>query len=56
MWDDSNLTLRPEMYRNDVSLRGEFVRTVMQSGLPREDQERIIQCGLRALNGEEMPE
>lgn len=54
--DESNLSLRPEMYRNDVSLRGEFVRTVMQSGLPREDQERIIQCGLRALNGEEMPE
>ena len=54
--DESNLSLRPEMYRTDISLRGEFVRTVMQSGLPRHDQERIIQCGLRALNGEEMPE
>lgn len=54
--DESNLSLRPDMYRNDVSLRGEFVRTVMQSGLPRADQERIIQCGLRALNGEELSE
>ena len=54
--DESNLSLRPEAYRTDISLRGEFVRTVMQSGLPRQDMERIIQCGLRALGGEELPE
>ncbi len=54
--DKSNLSLRQEELEHDVSLRGEFVRTVMRSGLPREVQERIIQCGIRALNGEEILE
>lgn len=54
--DESNLSLRPETFEHDVSLRGEFVRMVMRSGLPRADQERIIQCGLRALDGEEILE
>ncbi len=54
--DESNIALRPEAYEHDVSLRGEFVRTVMRSGLSREDTERVIRCGLRALSGEEVDE
>lgn len=54
--DESNISLRPEAYEHDVSLRGEFVRTVLKSGLSREDRERIIRCGIQALNGEEVDE
>lgn len=54
--DESNVVLRVESYEHDVSLRGEFVRTVMRSGLSKEDMERIIICGLQALNGEEIDE
>jgi DNA repair exonuclease SbcCD nuclease subunit len=54
--DESNLSLRPETYEHDVSLRGEFVRMVLASGLARADSERIIRCGIKALNGEEVDE
>jgi DNA repair exonuclease SbcCD nuclease subunit len=54
--DESSMILRPESYENDVSLRGEFVRTVIRSGLSKQDQDRIIRCGIQALNGEEIDE
>ncbi len=54
--DESNVSLRPENYALDKSLRGEFTRTVLASGLDRADMERIIRCGLQALDGEEVDE
>ncbi len=54
--DESNISLRPDSYEHDKSLKGEFVRTVMKSGLPRADIERIIRCGIQALEGEEIGE
>ncbi|MBQ4325142.1 MAG: metallophosphoesterase [Clostridia bacterium] len=54
--DESNISLRPDSYEHDVSLKGEFVRTVLACGLSREDTERIIRCGIQALNGEEVDE
>ena len=40
-------------YAKDLSLRGEFVRTVMtDSSLSETDRQRIIAYGLRALSGE----
>lgn len=51
--DESHLILHPEEYVNDVSLKGEFIRTVLASGLSAERKERVIICGLRALRGEE---
>ncbi len=54
--DESNISLRPDSYEKDKSLRGEFVRTVMKSGLNRTDIERIIRCGISALAGEEVTE
>ncbi|MBQ9735885.1 MAG: metallophosphoesterase [Clostridia bacterium] len=54
--DATRLRLRPEGYENDVSLRGEFVRRVMQNeALSEEDKQRVLTFGLRALEGE-MPE
>ena len=47
--DESILAIRPEDYKNDVSLRGEFVRAVLAKDLPDEDKSRILMYGLRAL-------
>lgn len=52
--DESRLLIRPEDYRNDVSLKGEFVRRVMASDLKDDEKDRVIACGLRALAGEEI--
>ncbi len=54
--DESNVSLRAENFEHDKSLRGEFVRTVLASGLARADMERIIRCGIQALDGEEVDE
>ena len=51
--DESKLSIRPEDYRLDVSLKGEFVRRVMESNLSDEQKERVIACGFRVLTGEE---
>jgi len=52
--DKSRLLIDPESYRNDISLKGEFVRRVMASNLKEEEKERVIACGFRALSGEEV--
>ncbi len=39
---------------DDKSIRGEFIRTVLQSDLSEEEQSKIITCGLNALKGEEL--
>ena len=54
IYDRSRLLIRPEDYRYDISLKGEFVRRVMASDLKDEEKERVIACGLRALTGEEV--
>ena len=54
IYDESRLQIRPEDYRNDISLKGEFVRRVMASDLKEEEKERVIACGFRALCGEEV--
>ena len=52
--DASTLKIDPESYANDISLKGEFIRTVMASDRPREEKERIILLGIRALGGGEV--
>ena len=52
--NDCRLAISPESYREDISLRGEFVRQVMASDLPEEKKDRILQYGLAALRGEEL--
>ncbi len=54
--DSIRLRLRADRYRNDISLRGEFVRRVLRdTSLSEEDRERVLAFGLRALEGE-LPE
>lgn len=54
IYDATRLLIRPEDYRNDISLKGEFVRRVLASDLDDNEKERILACGLRALCGEEV--
>ena len=51
--NETRLAIRPGDYENDISLKGEFIRQVLASGLDAEEQERVIACGLSALRGEE---
>ena len=43
-----------EKYKTDVSLAGEFVRTVQASPLSENEKQEIISLGLKAINGEEV--
>ena len=52
--DDCRLRLNPEDYVGDVSLKGEFIRSVLASRLSENEKQRVITCGLRALRGEEV--
>lgn len=54
--DATRLEIRPEDFIGDRSLKGEFIRTVSAaSDLDEETKMRIINCGLHALMGEELP-
>jgi DNA repair exonuclease SbcCD nuclease subunit len=52
--DESKLFLERSSYENDISLKGEFTRLVMDSSLSDSEKERIIYAGLQALSGEEI--
>ncbi len=48
------LAICPEDYENDISLRGEFIRTVMQGNYTEEEKRMLLELGIRALAGEEV--
>lgn len=48
------IAVRPEEYENDISLRGEFIRTVMQGDYSDEERRMLLELGIRALSGEEV--
>ena len=51
--DATRVRIDSEKYKNDRSLKGEFIRTVFSDGtLTNEEKERVITMGLRALLGE----
>ena len=52
--DESRLKIDGQSYEFDASLKGEFVRSVMASSYSEAEKARIITCGIRALNGEEV--
>ncbi len=52
--DDSTIAIDAQSYKNDVSLKGEFVRKTLQSDLSEEQKQEIILLGIRALRGEEL--
>ena len=53
--DRTERTIDVEKFRGDLSVRGEFVRTVLaQADMSEEEQMAAIRCGLRALDGKEI--
>lgn len=54
VYDKTSLLISPEDYAYDKSVRGEFVRSVMESDLDDEEKYKVIMCGLNALRGEEL--
>ena len=45
-----------ESYREDRSLKGEFVRLLEGEDLPEEERALIIETGMRAIMGEDIEE
>lgn len=56
VYDLTRLLIDIEEYKNDVSLKGEFIRLVLSGDEDALTKERIISCGLRALSGEDVLE
>lgn len=53
--DESVAKINPSDYENDISLRGEYVRTVLAlDWLSADEKSKILSCGLRALSGEDV--
>ncbi len=41
-------------YEKDISLKGEFIRMIMQADMEEEKKAEVIRCGILALSGEEI--
>ncbi len=55
--DESRLLIRPEDYKFDKTLKGEFIRTVYADmSLDEDEKEEIIKTGIKALMGERFDE
>ena len=52
--DESSLEIDKKSFEKDMSLRGEFIREVLNSELSEEEKEKIILVGLKALEGEDL--
>ena len=52
--DESKLAINPKDYEKDISLKGEFIRTVLQSNLSDEEKTEVIEYGIKALMKEEI--
>lgn len=52
--DKSKAIINVDDYKNDVSLKGEFVRILLSSDTPEDEIEAIFRCGINAIEGEEI--
>lgn len=52
IYDKTTLKINYLDYENDASLKGEFIRMVLNEELPEEEKKEIIMTGIRALTGE----
>ena len=53
--DGTRLAISAEAYKNDISLKGEFIRRVLgDKTLTEREREEIIELGIRALMGERL--
>ena len=52
--DKTRTEINAEDYKNDISLKGEFVRQVMASETSEEQKQDVVLLGIRAIRGEEL--
>ncbi len=52
--DQTKLKINYSDYEKDASLKGEFIRMVLNSELKEEQKTEVIRCGIMALSGEEI--
>lgn len=50
--NNTKLKVDLDRYKNDVSIKGEFIRNVLNSALSDMEKEQVILLGIKALNGE----
>ena len=43
-----------EEFQPDISLRGEYIRLVLEQDLPDDQKDLLLRMGLQALSGEEL--
>lgn len=53
--DNSNYIYDYDEYKNDISLKGEFIRNALKSDMSENERDRVISTVLCALNSEELP-
>lgn len=57
IYDESKLAVDYDAFRLDASLKGEFVRCVMEAeDMDDETKKEVIRCGIQALSGEAVDE
>ena len=54
VYDKTTLEISDEDFKNDKSVRGEFVRAVWNSKLPDDKKTAVLMLGLNALKGEDI--
>ena len=54
VYDETKLKVSLDDYKDDKSVRGEFIRLVLASSLDEDKKQKIINCGLTALKGEKI--
>ena len=54
IYDRTELKINADDFSLDKSIRGEFVRAVIDSDLNDEMKKKVIMCGINALKGEEL--
>lgn len=52
--DNSTMQINIDDYKNDISLKGEFVRQVLSSSLSDEEKDAVTLCGIRLIRGEDV--
>lgn len=53
--DETTIRIDPLSYKNDPTLKGEFIRCVLQNDeLNEQEKMRILQCGFDALSGKDI--
>ncbi|MCC8168553.1 MAG: metallophosphoesterase [Clostridiales bacterium] len=52
--DNTHMKVDFSSYEKDISLKGEFIRMVMESEMTEDRKTEVIRCGILALSGEEI--